>query len=257
MSKDARFWRNVTLIAIVHVALIAGLIRWCVEARSSSDAQSIVWLSGAEDLAAEEPDSGESAQPVKVSTPPPELKPDEAEKEQPLLTPAKSNCPHRNRRQHRHLLQSRLQVPRQRRKSLRNQHRNRPPKRPCWQKLLPNHRRKRNRVRRNRKKQRKPTQTQRKKRSRKPLHRKRDLHLRPAPGKQVQRAKVDARAAGAAHRNSAGMAICSMTVFTVHGFSQRLTSLRAPKFRRWSKFESKKTGAFPVSKSSGRPRTSW
>ena len=90
MSKDARFWRNVTLIAIVHVALIAGLIRWCVEARSSSDAQSIVWLSGAEDLAAEEPDSGESAQPVKVSTPPPELKPDEAEKEQPLLTPAKS-----------------------------------------------------------------------------------------------------------------------------------------------------------------------
>jgi len=90
MSKDARFWRNVTLIAIVHVALIAGLIRWCVEARSSSDAQTIVWLSGAEDLAAEEPDSGESAQPVKVSTPPPELKPDEAEKEQPLLTPAKS-----------------------------------------------------------------------------------------------------------------------------------------------------------------------
>src|SRR5206468_2428945 len=89
MSKDARFWRNVTLIAIVHVALIAGLIRWCVEARSSSDAQSIVWLSGAEDLAAEEPDSGESAQPVKVSTPPPELKPDEEEKEQPLLTPSK------------------------------------------------------------------------------------------------------------------------------------------------------------------------
>jgi len=93
MSKDARFWRNVTLIALAHVALLLGLIRWSVEARSSSNAQSIVWLSGAEDLAAGEPDSGESAQPVKVSTPPPEpkpLKPDEAEKEQPLLTAAKS-----------------------------------------------------------------------------------------------------------------------------------------------------------------------
>ena len=93
MSKDARFWRNVTLIALAHVALLLGLIRWSVEARSSSNAQSIVWLSGAENVAAEERESGESPQPVKISTPPPEpspLPPEDSENEQPLSTTAKS-----------------------------------------------------------------------------------------------------------------------------------------------------------------------
>jgi TonB family protein len=93
MSKDGRFWRNVTLIALAHVALIAGLIRWSVEARSSSNAQSIIWLSGAEHVAAGEPQSGESPQPVRISTPPPEPKPsppNEAENEQSLSAPAKS-----------------------------------------------------------------------------------------------------------------------------------------------------------------------
>src|SRR5439155_7647999 len=102
-------------------------------------------------------------------------------------------------------------------------------------------------------------QTQRKRRSRKPLRPKADLHLRTALEKQVQQAKVDTQAAGAVRQlpeNSPGMAICFMTVFTVHGFSRLLPSLRAPKFRRWSKFESKKTGAFPSSKSSSRPRMS-
>src|SRR5437762_472715 len=33
---SARFWRNVTLIAVAHVALIAGLIRWSLAARASS-----------------------------------------------------------------------------------------------------------------------------------------------------------------------------------------------------------------------------
>ncbi len=53
MSTTPRFWRNVTLIALAHVALIAGLIHWSAAARSAPDAESLVWLSGAEDLAAE------------------------------------------------------------------------------------------------------------------------------------------------------------------------------------------------------------
>jgi outer membrane biosynthesis protein TonB len=92
MSTSPRFWRNVTLIALAHLALIAGLIRWSVAARSAPDAESLVWLSGAEDLAAERSESGAAA-PTKVSVPSAESKslgPDEREKEKPPLTQAKS-----------------------------------------------------------------------------------------------------------------------------------------------------------------------
>ncbi len=50
MSATPRFWRNVMLIAAAHVALIAGLIRWSVAARSTPDTESLVWVSGADDL---------------------------------------------------------------------------------------------------------------------------------------------------------------------------------------------------------------
>ena len=45
MRKNLRFWSNVTLIALVHVVLVVGLIRW---SRASKDtgAQSVVWLNG-------------------------------------------------------------------------------------------------------------------------------------------------------------------------------------------------------------------
>lgn len=45
MPKNLRFWSNVTLIALVHVALVVGLIHW---SRASKDtgAQSVVWLNG-------------------------------------------------------------------------------------------------------------------------------------------------------------------------------------------------------------------
>jgi periplasmic protein TonB len=87
-----RFWRNVTLIALAHVALIAGLIRWSLAARSAPDAESLVWLSGAEDIAAEKSESSASS-PPKISAPSIEsepLKPDETEKERPSLTETKS-----------------------------------------------------------------------------------------------------------------------------------------------------------------------
>ena len=91
MSKRPRFWRNVTLIALAHVALIAGLIRWSLAARSAPDVESLVWLSGG-DL---EPGRSDNsvASSSKISIPSVEsepLKPDEEEKEQPPLTQAKS-----------------------------------------------------------------------------------------------------------------------------------------------------------------------
>jgi TonB family protein len=93
MPKDARFWRNVTVIALAHVALLLGLIRWSVEAKSSSNTQSIVWISGPEDVAPREPESGAATQPAMTPIPPPEsepLKKDEAAEETPLVTAAKS-----------------------------------------------------------------------------------------------------------------------------------------------------------------------
>jgi outer membrane biosynthesis protein TonB len=93
MPKDSHFWRNVTLIALAHVAVLMGLIRWSVEARSSANAQSIVWVSGAEDLAAGEQESSASPQSAMIPVSPPESKPsekDEAAEEPPPVTAAKS-----------------------------------------------------------------------------------------------------------------------------------------------------------------------
>src|SRR5436309_8690428 len=91
MSKDARFWRNVILIALAHIALLAGLIRWSLQAKRSSNAQSIVWIGGAENGGGET----KSAEPslVKVicaRAEPTPLKSDEPDDEKPLLTAAKS-----------------------------------------------------------------------------------------------------------------------------------------------------------------------
>ncbi|HWN65160.1 MAG TPA: TonB C-terminal domain-containing protein [Candidatus Binatus sp.] len=91
MSKDARFWRNLTLIALAHIALLVGLIRWSLQAKSSSNAQSIVWIGGAEGGAAEAKSAAPS--PAKILSAPAEptlLKSDEPEDEKPLLTAAKS-----------------------------------------------------------------------------------------------------------------------------------------------------------------------
>ena len=79
---SGRFWRNVTLIALAHVVLIAGLIRWSVAARVSSNPESIVWLGSAENLAAEESERGTS--PLQQAPTPPHeprgLKTDEEER---------------------------------------------------------------------------------------------------------------------------------------------------------------------------------
>ena len=67
-TPSGRFWRNVVLIALAHVALIAGLIRWSVAARASSNPESIVWLGGAGDLSADESEKQESPSPKQPPT---------------------------------------------------------------------------------------------------------------------------------------------------------------------------------------------
>ena len=91
-TPSGRFWRNVVLIALAHVALIAGLIRWSVAARASSNPESIVWLGGAGDLSADESEKHESPSPKQ---PPSDSEfsgseQDEPAEEKPVVTTAKS-----------------------------------------------------------------------------------------------------------------------------------------------------------------------
>ena len=89
---SSRFWRNVTLIAFAHVALIVGLICWSVAARASTNAESIVWLGSAEDLAAGQPENEEAPSAQREAHPiqPKPLKDDQAEEEKRLVTAAQS-----------------------------------------------------------------------------------------------------------------------------------------------------------------------
>src|SRR6185437_5104991 len=91
-TPGGRFWRNVVLIALAHVALIAGLIRWSVAARPSSNPESIVWLGGAGDLSADESEKQESPSPKQPpsSTESSDSEEDEAPGEKPVVTTAKS-----------------------------------------------------------------------------------------------------------------------------------------------------------------------
>lgn len=86
MPRDARFWRNVTIIAIAHIVCIIGLVRWS-RAIGKPNLQSIVWMSG-EVAAAGSPARAESAL---ETTPPPEALPTPDETEPSLQTSAKSD----------------------------------------------------------------------------------------------------------------------------------------------------------------------
>src|SRR6266487_3685282 len=91
-TPDGRFWGNVVLIALAHVALIAGLIRWSAAAKASSNPESIVWLGGAGDLSADESEKQESPSPQQppTGTESSESEPDQAAEEKPVVTTAKS-----------------------------------------------------------------------------------------------------------------------------------------------------------------------
>jgi TonB family protein len=88
-TSSGRFWGNVVLIALAHVALIAGLIRWSLAAKVSSNPESIVWLGGAGDLSAEKEES-QSTMQSPVVTESSQTERDEAADEKPVVTAAKS-----------------------------------------------------------------------------------------------------------------------------------------------------------------------
>jgi outer membrane biosynthesis protein TonB len=64
MRRDARFWRNVALITLVHVLALIALLRWAGASKIES-AQEITWLSADEDTSA----SIDSPKPEETPTP--------------------------------------------------------------------------------------------------------------------------------------------------------------------------------------------
>ena len=91
-TPGGRFWVNVVLIALAHLALVAGLFRWSVAAKASSNPESIVWLGGAGDLSADESEEQESPSPKQppAATESSESEKDKTADEKPVVTNAKS-----------------------------------------------------------------------------------------------------------------------------------------------------------------------
>jgi colicin import membrane protein len=89
MPRDTRFWRNVGMIALAHVALLVAFVRWSGSAQKTA-AQNIVWMSGGgsgpTEKAARSSSTVPPPTPVAEETPAPP--PDE---ELPALAPVKSD----------------------------------------------------------------------------------------------------------------------------------------------------------------------
>ena len=85
MRRNARFWRNVTLIALVHLGALIALLRWAGSSKIAS-AQEITWLNtGGEPTA-----TTDVAKAEETPTPEPESKLSPPEENQPASTPAES-----------------------------------------------------------------------------------------------------------------------------------------------------------------------
>jgi len=91
-APSGRFWANVILIALAHIALILGLIRWSVAAKAPSNPESIVWLGGAGDLAADETEKEEPSSIKQPAVEPESSRPekDDDTEEKPVVTTARS-----------------------------------------------------------------------------------------------------------------------------------------------------------------------
>ncbi len=85
MRLNARFWRNVTLIALVHAVALIALLRWAGASKIAS-AQEITWLNTGGEASA----AADAAKTEETPTPEPEGKPSPPEEIQSEPVPAKS-----------------------------------------------------------------------------------------------------------------------------------------------------------------------
>jgi TonB family protein len=85
MRRNARFWRNVTLIALVHLGAVIALLRWAGSSKIAA-AQEITWLNtGGEPTA-----TADASKAEETPTPEPEPEASPVEEDRPRPAPAKS-----------------------------------------------------------------------------------------------------------------------------------------------------------------------
>jgi TonB family protein len=91
MPRDARFWRNVTIIAVAHIAFVVALVRWNRETRKPN-LQSIVWMNGGDTEVASHSTPAKAERAIEKTPRPATLrsKPEEQD-EPPAPTPARSD----------------------------------------------------------------------------------------------------------------------------------------------------------------------
>jgi outer membrane biosynthesis protein TonB len=85
MSREARFWRNVILIAITHTALLVAILHWSSGSKTAN-AQTITWLSGEANESAES--AGVTASPTAPAEETPQSKSAPEKTEEDHSTPA-------------------------------------------------------------------------------------------------------------------------------------------------------------------------
>jgi colicin import membrane protein len=85
MRRNPRFWRNVTLIALLHVGALIALLRWAGLSKIAS-AQEITWLN----TAGETITAADTTEIEETPTPEPARTPSPPEENQPAQAPAKS-----------------------------------------------------------------------------------------------------------------------------------------------------------------------
>jgi TonB family protein len=93
MPRDARFWRNVTIIAVAHLAIIVALVRWNRETRKPN-LESIVWMSGGGTEVAAQGGPAQTERAIEKTPPPEDDTPRSAPEEQdepPAPTMARSD----------------------------------------------------------------------------------------------------------------------------------------------------------------------
>src|SRR6185436_12218245 len=85
-TPGGRFWVNVVLIALAHLALIAGLFRWSVAAKASPNPETSVWMGAAGHFSADESEKQETPTPKQPpgATESSESEHDEAATEEPV-----------------------------------------------------------------------------------------------------------------------------------------------------------------------------
>ena len=235
MRRDARFWRNVALITLVHVLALIALLRWAGASKIES-AQEITWLSANEDTSA----SIDSPKPEETPTP---EKPALPEENQSVPAPAKSEIQLPTATPHPTPSASTTPKPSPKASPKPS------PKKKTSPKPSPSPEKKKS----------KPQATSAKeKENTKKLAKNELKNLKRNWAKQLQ--KMEAPLVAGRRRTPVplqqtpvGTATCCTTAFIANGHS-RLPWLRAAQsFLPWQESESNKTAAFPISKLCGLP----